>query len=81
MDEIFSAPKDKTCAKCQQRPATTWWSGEGGTMALVHGCYEARCEICCIEEQLEHARRLAAAIPAMEAQLADLKVKADARES
>ena len=74
-DELYAPPKDKTCAKCQQRPATTWWTAEG-TIALVHGFYEARCEVCCLEEQLENARRLAASIPEMEARLAALKAQA-----
>jgi hypothetical protein len=34
--------------------------------------YSARCERCCIEVQLEHAREMAASIPKLEARLKEL---------
>jgi hypothetical protein len=74
-----SPPKDQTCAKCATRPATEWWTGEGGTLAAVHGFYEARCVQCCVEEQLEYARKLAATIPELEAKLIELQGKENTR--
>jgi len=61
------------CARCNKRPATTWWSDEG-FIAAVHGMYSPRCERCCVEVQLEHARELAASIPKLELRLAQLMV-------
>jgi len=75
MSDLMSPPKDQTCAKCKTRPATAWWTGEGGVLAAVHGFYEARCEYCCCEEQLEYARKLAATIPELEAKLAELQAE------
>lgn len=68
MSMMDGPPKDRTCTKCQARPATAWWTPEG-IIAAVHGYYEARCERCCLEEQLEHARKMAASIPDLEAKL------------
>lgn len=58
------------CVKCKVRPATENW-GEG-VIAFVHGIYERRCRRCCAEEQLEHARKMAEAIPILEAEIASL---------
>jgi hypothetical protein len=58
------------CGKCGTRPATTWYTVS--IYEAVHGRAEARCERCCIEEQLADARKMAARIPALEAQLASL---------
>lgn len=59
------------CTRCNKRKATVWWSDEG-LMAAVHGMYAPRCERCCVEVQLEHARELAASIPKLELRLAQL---------
>ena len=75
MSNFMSPPEDQTCAKCQKRPGTAWWAGEGGVIAIVHGFYEARCAYCCVEEQLEYARKLAATIPELEAKLAELQAE------
>jgi len=74
MSDFASPPKDKTCAKCQKRPATQRWAPEG-VFAAIHGVYEARCEHCCVEEQLEHARKMVATIPELEAKLFELRAK------
>jgi hypothetical protein len=60
------------CRRCKQRMATLWWSDWGTAMALAHGDYEARCERCCVEEQLRHAKELAESIPKLEARLKEL---------
>lgn len=59
------------CQHCNSRPATTFWSE--GTMAFVHGAYQSWCEQCCVEEQLTHARKMAASIPELERRLEQLK--------
>jgi hypothetical protein len=59
------------CQKCNLRKATVLWSE--GTVAMVHGAYQARCDLCCVEEQLEHARKMAASIPELELRLEQLK--------
>lgn len=59
------------CAKCQHRPGTEIWVGEGGTLAYVHGMYSRWCRRCVIEAQLEHAKTIAATIPALIRQLID----------
>jgi len=41
-------------------------------MAAVHGMYSPRCDRCCVEVQLEHAREMAASIPKLELRLAQL---------
>ena len=59
------------CKLCNKRPATLWWSDEG-MVAAVHGMYAPRCERCCIETQLAHAREMAASIPKLVARLKEL---------
>lgn len=63
------------CSVCKQRPATLWWTE--GTIAYVHGMKQARCERCCVEEQLKFARERAAVIPELERRLA--RIAADTR--
>lgn len=72
-EDPFGPPENRTCSNCEKRPATTWWVGEGGTLALVHGMKSPWCEHCCIAEQLKHARKLAASIPELEAKLKELE--------
>lgn len=38
-------------------------------MAVIHGSYEFRCDVCALTDQLEFARERAAAIPDLEEQL------------
>jgi len=64
-----------TCQNCQQRPATTFWTGTEGTLAFVHGMYQQWCMVCCLKEQLRYAREQAARIPEIEAHLAQLETK------
>lgn len=59
------------CQKCNLRKATTAWCE--GSVAFVHGSYQAWCEQCCVEEQLEHAKKMAASIPELERKLEQLK--------
>lgn len=60
------------CAKCGERPATVDWVCDGGVLAWARGMSVRRCERCSLEEQLEHARKMAAKIPEIEARLRDL---------
>ena len=69
---LLDKPDGQTCSRCNKRPATAWWTDEG-IVAAVHGMFTPRCERCCIEAQLEHAKRLAASIPELEAKLAALE--------
>lgn len=62
------------CANCGQRPATTWWCATGGGIAITHGEIAPWCEQCAVEAQLAHARAMLAAIPALEARLAVLRL-------
>jgi hypothetical protein len=63
------------CQNCGKRPATENWVGEGGTLAYVHGHYQRWCERCCIEAQLDNARKAAERIPELEKRLEELKCK------
>lgn len=63
------------CNKCHTRPSTVNWVMDSGALGLVHGMSELRCERCercCVEEQLEYARKLSASIPELEAKLREL---------
>jgi predicted lipoprotein len=59
------------CANCGKREATTWWED---ALAFTHGMSQPWCEVCALTEQLKYARERAAAIPVMEARLAELGV-------
>lgn len=71
---------DTACAKCNKRPATDWWAGDGGMIGAVHGCVAPWCKVCCLEEQLTYARNAAQRIPELEAELAALKGEPDGKE-
>lgn len=60
------------CVRCQKRPGTTIWIGEGGVMDYIHGGGVPYCQRCVVECQLEYARKLTATIPDLERQLAEL---------
>lgn len=53
------------CCVCQKRPATSWWAAEGGILAHIHGMSEARCELCCVEEQLKFAEEAAGRVESL----------------
>lgn len=80
IEEIMVSPLhnriDGMCSVCGLRPGTEKWVGEYGMMGLVHGMYTMRCPICVLEEQIEVAKRQAAAIPMMESQLEKLRAAA-----
>ena len=65
------------CRRCRTRPATQIWAPDG-MLGYTHGIYMFYCRRCVLEEQLTHARARAAEIPAMEAELKELK---DAEEA
>ena len=60
------------CRKCGERKAVLDWVNEGGALAFVHGLSMRWCELCAVTAQLEHARKMAANIPTLEAKLAEL---------
>lgn len=72
----YKAPElGDPCTHCRQRPSTCMWTGEGGTLAYVHGCYTYYCDICALEGQLLHAEACAARIPQLRQALAEAKAK------
>ena len=72
-DSPFHEPPEGMCTNCGIRPAAHWWTGEGGVMAAVHGQAAPWCERCCVEAQLEHARKAASGVDEIEARLAELR--------
>lgn len=57
------------CVRCGENEATVKW---GDALAATHGGGEDWCERCAVEEQTIHARGRAAALPDLEARLAEL---------
>lgn len=74
------SPENLMCAQCCKRKASTWWS-DGGILGAVHGAYSPRCEMCCVEAQLEHAMEMAAGIPELETKLQLLKMAENVDET
>lgn len=68
---VDAQPSGK-CRRCVDNDATTWWTGEGGTLAFIRGWAQAWCERCCTEEQLKYARDAAARVSALEEKLEQL---------
>lgn len=60
------------CEACKTRKGTIRW---GDALAQTHGWTTWRCGICALEEQVAFARARAAALPDLEAQLAELKAQ------
>lgn len=56
------------CQRCNERPGTETWC-DSGVLGFVHGMSAQWCERCVVEEQLAHARKAAARIPELEAEL------------
>ena len=42
-------------------------------MMAIRGYGEQRCELCCVEEQLEYAKKLSVTIPDLEKRILQLK--------
>jgi protein-arginine kinase activator protein McsA len=61
------------CTSCHERLATTYWTE--GTIAAVHGFVEAICEVCAIDRQLEHAKKMAESIHRLEQELVLLRMR------
>ena len=61
------------CQNCGKRPATQNWIGIGSTPDYVHGNFARWCELCCVEAQLEYARKAAERIPELEKRLEFLR--------
>lgn len=60
------------CKNCGKREATEIWVGDGGVMGYIHGASANWCKICCIEEQLRYAKKIAESIPELERKLREL---------
>jgi hypothetical protein len=60
--EETSKPKG-LCRNCSVRQASTWWVGDGGTLAFVHGMGQPWCEPCCNGEQIKFAEEAVARLP------------------
>lgn len=61
------------CEHCNEHEATGKWLGEGSILDYAHGRYQEWCECCMVKAQLDHARKLAARIPELEAACAEMK--------
>jgi len=66
------APAD-LCQSCLQRPATMNWTGQGGTLAFVHGMFQRWCELCVVSAQVAYALKIQDGLPALKARLAELR--------
>lgn len=66
------------CQRCTKREATEVWTE--GAWAYVHGAYLRWCRRCVLEKQVEHARKIVADLPQMEAELAALDGEATMAE-
>jgi len=71
-DDFFKGrPPKGDCESCGARPATSWWSGESSFTEINHGAPVYKwCELCCIEAQLEHAKKAAGRVAELEEQRA-----------
>lgn len=56
LDTALSSTPSGLCVICKKRPATAWWTES--MHAHVHGLSEARCELCCLDEQIAHAEKM-----------------------
>ena len=61
------------CQNCGEREGTNDWVGEGGMLAWSHGWSQKWCDLCCVREQLAHAKKLAERIPELEEKLERLE--------
>lgn len=68
-DDLLLPQPSGPCARCGHRPATQIMAES--TFAYAHGAYEMLCRVCVLTAQLELARDRAAAIPQLEADLAE----------
>lgn len=73
MGPFDGPPQGRTCDNCGNRPATHWWTADGGVLAATHGFYAAWCMRCIVTAQLRYAREMAATIPELEKKLAELE--------
>ena len=63
------------CENCSLRPGTELWVGHGGVLDHVHGLSRRWCRQCVVEAQLTHARAAADRIPALQAELEELRTR------
>lgn len=69
MSTIETVSFVKQCQKCGLRDGTEIWTGEGGTMAYIHGNYQKWCEQCCVVEQIRYCEEAAARLPELRLRL------------
>lgn len=62
-------PLNGLCVRCQKRAATLHF---GDALSFTHGGEKNCCALCAAEEQLAHARKMAALIPEREAEVTRL---------
>jgi hypothetical protein len=62
----------KTCGFCKKRQGTSWWCDGDGVMDFIHGMGVPCCDRCALEKQLAHALAMAATIPKLKADLAEI---------
>ena len=67
-----SEPEIAVCPNCNLRPGTETWVGNGGPLALIHGCSAQWCKQCCLEAQVEYAEAAVERLPGLKKQLAEL---------
>lgn len=65
------------CKRCKTREGTETFVDGDATFMWVHGVYEMRCKICCLEAQIEHAKKCVENLPVFEKELRDLKAGQD----
>ena len=70
--EIEKLQPSGLCVKCNERPATIWWCNNP-YRDFIHGGKEARCEICCLKEQIKIAKEMSANLPELEDKLKKLQ--------
>ena len=65
---------NELCANCNMRKGTERWGGTFDSITLARtGWHQMWCMRCVLSAQLEYAKKLAATIPELERQLAELK--------
>jgi hypothetical protein len=68
------------CPNCGKREATEIWNKNGSDLEVAHGMYQQWCEICVLEAQLDHAKKIRDGIPALVDRLFELRAKEKGEE-
>lgn len=70
-----SIPKGTVCANCKKHEATVNWLGEGGTLAIAHGDWQAWCKCCSLKAQVKFCQDAVKRLPKLKKSLAKVKCK------